>query len=92
MNSMINVITMGHNIIRIGNSRGVIIPADILEKLGLTLRSAVDIELEDNRIVIQAKPRQGWEEAARRLHEEGGDEMLLPDCFDDDFCKSEWKW
>lgn len=89
---MVNVITMGHNIIRIGNSKGVIIPANLLDKLGLKLKSSVDIALEDNRIVIQARPRQGWEEAARRMHEEGRDEILLPDCFDDDFCENEWTW
>jgi antitoxin MazE len=45
---------------RIGNSRGVLIPASFLKECNMT--DTVEIDLVDNRIVITAvsAPRQGW--------------------------------
>ena len=33
---------------------------------------------------IKAQPRQGWAEAAKRAHENGDDELLIPDVFEDE--------
>ena len=33
--------------------------------------------------MIKAQPRQGWAEAAKRAHENGDDELLIPDVFED---------
>ena len=52
------------NIIQIGNSKGIILPSEILKQLRLSLKSAVSISLDGNNIVIKAQPRQGWAEAA----------------------------
>ena len=57
------------NIIQIGNSKGIILPSEILKQLRLSLKSAVSISLDGNNIVIKAQPRQGWAEAAKRAHE-----------------------
>ena len=51
------------NIIQIGNSKGIILPSEILKQLRLSLKSAVSISLDGNNIVIKAQPRQGWAEA-----------------------------
>lgn len=59
------------NIIQIGNSKGIILPSEILKQLRLSLKSAVSISLDGNNIVIKAQPRQGWAEAAKRAHENG---------------------
>ena len=48
------------NIIQIGNSKGIILPSEILKQLRLSLKSAVSISLDGNNIVIKAQPRQGW--------------------------------
>lgn len=72
------------NIIQIGNSKGIILPAEILKRLSLSLKSAVSVSLDGSSIVIKAQPRQGWEEDAKRLHAEGGDELLIPDVFEDE--------
>ena len=55
------------NIIQIGNSKGIILPSEILKQLRLSLKSAVSISLDGNNIVIKAQPRQGWAEAAKEM-------------------------
>ena len=59
------------NIIQIGNSKGIILPSEILKQLRLSLKSTVSVSLDGNNIVIKAQPRQGWAEAAKRAHENG---------------------
>ena len=78
-------------LIRIGNSQGVRIPKVLLEEAGIA--GAVEIRAEAGRIVIEqaGHPREGWEEAARRIAAEGGDELLLGD-FPNEFDKDEWTW
>lgn len=75
---------MRANIIQIGNSKGIIIPSDILHKLRLSIKSAVNIKVEGEKIVIQSEPRQGWAEAAKRMHAAGDDQPLIPDVFEDE--------
>ena len=72
------------NIIQIGNSKGIILPSEILKQLRLSLKSTVSVSLDGNNIVIKAQPRQGWAEAAKRAHENGDDELLIPDVFEDE--------
>lgn len=79
------------NIIQIGNSKGIILPSEILKQLRLSLKSAVNVSLDGNNIVIKAQPRQGWAEAAKRLHAEGGDELLIPNVFEDETFE-DWTW
>ena len=55
------------NIIQIGNSKGIILPSEILKQLRLSLKSTVSVSLDGNNIVIKAQPRQGWAEAAKRI-------------------------
>lgn len=82
---------MKTKIVRIGNSRGVRIPKPLLEQAGL--ENEVFLRVVEDRIVIEAahRPRTGWNEAARILHErrEAGllDEVVLTD-----FDESEWVW
>ena len=82
---------MTSNIIQIGNSRGVILPADILRQLSLTLKSAINIEVADEKIVIKPAPRQGWAEAAKEMAQNGDDELLMPVVFEDEDL-SWWQW
>ena len=70
---------MQSHIIRIGNSRGVRIPAHILRQC--QIKDQISIEVVDDKIVISAaeKPRQGWEEQFRLMHKNGDDKMLIDD-------------
>lgn len=75
---------MQTNIIQIGNSKGIILPSDLLRKLHLTIKSAVTISLDGDTIIIKSQPRQGWAEAAQQAHENGDDQLIIPDVFPDE--------
>ncbi|MEX2154494.1 MAG: AbrB/MazE/SpoVT family DNA-binding domain-containing protein [Gemmatimonadaceae bacterium] len=81
---------MKARIVRIGNSRGVRIPKPLLEQAGLT--DDVELHAEEGRIVIAdgRRPRAGWAEAARQLHERGEDRFL--ETPNSAFDAEEWEW
>ena len=79
------------NIIQIGNSKGIILPSEVLKQLRLSLKSAVSISLDGNNFVIKAQPRQGLAEAAKRAHENFYYELLIPDVFEDEKFE-DWTW
>lgn len=84
---------MKSSIIKIGNSNGLILPADILKSLNLGLKSLVTITMEDDSIVIKPAARSGWAQAAVACHEVGEDNSLIPDTFEEDkFVEEEWTW
>jgi antitoxin MazE len=80
---------MKTKLVRIGNSRGVRIPKPLLEQAGL--ENEVLLRVVEEGIVIEAadKPRAGWGEAARILHERRED-GLLDDITATDFDETEW--
>ena len=84
---------MKASVVRIGNSRGIRIPKTVLEHC--RLMDAVELEVQDDRLVVRPvrKPRQGWEEAFRRMHQHGDDALLdresLPATKWD---RTEWRW
>lgn len=56
---MYNVITMKANVVKIGNSKGVRIPKQLLEEAQLT--GPVDLRVTDGALVITPiKPRDDW--------------------------------
>ncbi len=75
---------MDGKIIKIGHSKGLIIPAEILKEMKLQERSVVNISVGDHSIVIKPAPRQGWEHAAIECHKHGDDELLMPDVFEEE--------
>lgn len=75
---------MDANIIKVGNSNGIILPAAVLKELKLTTKSTVCIVVENGAIVIRPGVRQGWEEAAIRMHQNGDDALLIPNIFEDE--------
>lgn len=59
---------------KIGNSSGLIIPKPLLLEIGAEAGDAVEIEVEDGRLVVSrvAKTiREGWAEDAKRLGDQG---------------------
>ncbi|MBI3953145.1 MAG: AbrB/MazE/SpoVT family DNA-binding domain-containing protein [Chloroflexi bacterium] len=82
---------MKARIIRIGNSRGIRLPKPLLAEAQLA--EEVELRAEPGRIVIRSarRPRAGWAEEARRMHELGEDQLLdeaTPTRFD----QEEWEW
>ena len=42
------------NIIRIGNSRGIVIPGKLLARLGLDIKDTVNLDLENGKLIVSA--------------------------------------
>ncbi len=84
---------MEAKIIKIGNSKGIIIPSNLLELIGLEER--VSIKIEDDKLIIssiKSEPREGWEEMlAEDVAKYGQPERLMPDFFEDED-KGDWEW
>ena len=74
------------SIIQIGNSKGLRLPKILLERY--CLEGKVELELQDDAILIRPvhspKPRQGWEAAFQQMHEQGDDQLLIDDVFEDE--------
>ncbi len=61
---------------KMGNSTGMILPKPILKALGVETGTAMDIVVEDGRVIatpIKRGVREGWEEDAKRLGAESID-------------------
>ncbi len=71
-------------IVSIGNSKGIRIPKAVLDKY--QMKDSVEVEMRDDAIVLKPvrKPREGWEEAFRQMHQNGDDKLLIPDVFEDE--------
>jgi len=82
---------MEANIIQIGDRGGIILPAEILREMNLSIRDAVKMRIVDRRIVIEASPRQGWADAARKAHAHGDDKLFFQDTLSEETVP-EWTW
>ncbi|WP_373518728.1 AbrB/MazE/SpoVT family DNA-binding domain-containing protein [Pricia sp.] len=81
------------NIIKVGNSKGIIIPAQFMKLIGL--KSKVNIQIENDKLVIapaKDEARKGWEEIIlKEISENGQSESLVPDFFEDENSE-DWTW
>ena len=84
--------TIKTHIIRIGNSQGIRIPKPLLEQSGIS--GAVELEVENNRIVIQSvdEPRRGWKEAFASMAEEADDHLIDDEAIESAWDSEEWEW
>jgi len=67
---------------RLGNSSGIIIPKSLLADAGFIVGDAVDLTLEEGRIVlapVQRRARSGWAEASVSLAGAGDDALVWPE-------------
>jgi antitoxin MazE len=78
-------------IVRIGNSRGLLIPTALLEECGI--RETVDLAIE--RGCLDVCPvqcvRHGWAKAARAMADRGDDRLLDPET-PTTFDEANWEW
>jgi antitoxin component of MazEF toxin-antitoxin module len=83
---------MTANIINIGNSKGLILPITILKRLRMTAKTAVEIEVTDDYILIKkVQHREGWAASAKKQHLAGDDQLLIEE-LPTDFENTEWTW
>lgn len=67
---------------KLGNSSGVIIPKSMLAEIGIGIGDAVDLVLEDERIImapVKRRPREGWAEASREIAAVADDGLVWPE-------------
>ncbi|WP_420148761.1 AbrB/MazE/SpoVT family DNA-binding domain-containing protein [Spirosoma sp.] len=71
-------------VVSIGNSKGIRIPKTVLDKY--QIGNSVEVEMRENELVLRSvrKPREGWEDAFKQMHENGDDRLLIPDVFADE--------
>jgi len=82
---------MKSKIVKVGNSKGVIIPVSFIKEFHL--EEEVEMEIQDNGILIRPiqHPRAGWEEAFKDLSEDKN-QLALEDFPATEFESIEWKW
>jgi len=76
---------MQSSIIKIGNSKGIIVPEDFLKQCAI--EKEINIEVGRDSIIITAadtEKRKGWAELFKTMAENGDDELLIPDVFEDE--------
>ncbi|MDW7691447.1 AbrB/MazE/SpoVT family DNA-binding domain-containing protein [Flammeovirgaceae bacterium SG7u.111] len=81
---------MDVSIVKIGNSKGIRLSKTVLEKYNF--KDTAELVLEKGFIIIKpkAEPRKGWDTAFKKMHDNGDDELLMGDVFEDEEF-GEWK-
>ncbi len=72
------------SVIKIGNSKGFRLSKTLLEKYNI--KDKVELILEKGYIIIKpvSKPRKGWEKSFKEMSENGEDQLLFNDVFEDE--------
>lgn len=72
------------SIIKIGNSRGLRLTKAILDRYNI--KDSVEIIFEKGQIILKpiSEPRKGWDKAFKKMHQNGDDQLLMNDVFDDE--------
>lgn len=75
---------MDISVIAIGNSKGIRLSKTILEKYNIT--DKVELILEKGYMILKPKsePRSGWEDAFKTMHDNGDDQLLIQDVFENE--------
>jgi antitoxin MazE len=78
------------SIIKIGNSKGFRLTKTILERYNIT--DKIELILEKGQIILRpiSEPRKDWNKAFQKMHENGDDQLLMNDVFEDENF-DEWK-
>jgi len=82
---------MERAIITIGKSKAVRLPQALLDRYGIA--DKVELQFEEGRIILKAVEkcavREGWDIAMMALHQNGDDDLLIDDVFEDE-TPDEW--
>ena len=77
---------MQARVVKIGSSVGVIIPNPIVKEASLQIGKKLDLRLigKSGIMLTRSNPREGWDLAAQELHLEQGDQLMIPDIFENE--------
>ena len=72
------------SIIQIGNSKGIRLGKNILERYDIT--DKVELIFKEGFLIIRPvkKVRDGWDKAFKKMADRGDDELLIDDVFEDE--------
>ena len=72
------------SIIQIGNSKGFRLPKTLIEKYNI--KEKVELILEKGYLIIKpiSTPRKGWEASFKEMNENGDDQLLFNDIFENE--------
>ena len=72
------------SIINIGNSKGIRLSKTVLEKYNI--QDKIELILEKGYIILKpkAEPRKNWEKSLKKMRENGDDQLLIDDVFNDE--------
>ena len=72
------------SVIQIGNSKGFRLSKTLIEKYNI--KDKVELILEKGHIIIKPipSPRKGWEKAFKEMNENGDDQLLFDDIFENE--------
>lgn len=72
------------SIIQIGNSKGIRLSKTLIEKYNL--KDKVELILEKGYFILKpiSSPRKGWEEAFKEMSDNGDDQLLIDDVFENE--------
>ena len=72
------------SIIQIGNSKGFRLSKTLIEKYNI--KDKVELILEKGYLILKpiASPRKDWETAFRKMNENGDDQLLFDDVFENE--------
>ncbi|MBS4060024.1 MAG: AbrB/MazE/SpoVT family DNA-binding domain-containing protein [Bacteroidetes bacterium] len=72
------------SVIQIGNSKGFRLSKTLIEKYNI--KDKVELILEEGQIIIKpmSSPRKGWEKAFKEMSENGDDQLLFSDVFENE--------
>ncbi len=72
------------SIIKIGNSKGVRLSKTLIEKYNI--KDKVELILEKGYIILKpiSRPRKDWDKAFKAMNENGEDQLLFNDVFEDE--------
>ena len=75
---------MKASIIKIGNSKGLLLNKSILDRYNI--RDSIELILEKKRIILKPidEPRKGWGKAFQIMRSENDDELLINDVLEDE--------
>ena len=80
---------MKTDLIAIGNSKGLIIPAPVLKSLNIQDKLEIEVR-KDMMLLRAANPRTKWEAAFQSMAEHKDDQLLIDDVFVDESLE-EWE-
>lgn len=66
-------------VVRIGNSKGIRIPAYVLKECNI--KDRIELEVKDGKIIITPvdRPRKGWSRKFKEMHINGDDKSIIND-------------